>query len=702
MKRKLTILGMALLIVCCSFLSCTEEDPLVPPTVDDVVVTLKTPALDEVVIASDVQFEWSAANNTTGDNEFTYDLYLSQKTDLLSPVESDLTQTELDFSYALIKGGVYYWKVVAKQDGAEYSSTTSSFIVQSLEQVTLLSPAVNSNIRTELTFEWEALPIEDGVPYTYKVYAGDARLDPDVAATQETYMGEVVDLGELVADASLLPAGSEYYWYVTVEDGANFSISEQSSFFMPASGYPDVPTLSAPENNTLIMGEATVDLQWSECKDSDGSSVTYDVYYLVDGSMKLLKSGVSGESTTIELDAIADGYYSWLVESKDSSNNASESDPFTFTKVSGDTRPLIVDQFADPGVMDIDDYFTWEDLGDGYSYTLSIKPLGASDSDYAIMPESQNLSGTSCQIKNKYTPGTIKTGVGSYTVKIEAYHATEPAMSSLPIHFTPKTSGTFVDKRGDDVKEYKWVRLNTQVWMAENLATDKLLDGTPMTSIAGAKMSTESDATAEVYLDGSLNDIYDVAPSNFYDYAIDNGDGLYSDFSTRIPVEKYLELSNGGYVYSMHTAYNSQVVPEGWHTLTQNDVIEFLAFLDLTEDVPYQSESSDISSDIYKLLHTDYGGSDYYGLGFVLSPIREYDGTNAYLGWRSTLWNLVGMLWVMHEDDLNTALLSPDSGVNLGYRIQFGQKNETSSSKIYMEWRYWSNQVCFPIRCLKD
>jgi len=107
-------------------------------------------------------------------------------------------------------------------------------------------------------------------------------------------------------------------------------------------------------------------------------------------------------------------------------------------------------------------------------------------------------------------------------------------------------SGVFTDPRDD--REYKWVRIGEQIWMAENLAATQLNDGSAIPSgESSAKWVDLGEAASPAYC--------------WYD----NDEAAYRD--------------TYGALYNWYTVETGKLCPTGWHVPTDDDWKELTDFL---------------------------------------------------------------------------------------------------------------------------
>jgi uncharacterized protein (TIGR02145 family) len=104
--------------------------------------------------------------------------------------------------------------------------------------------------------------------------------------------------------------------------------------------------------------------------------------------------------------------------------------------------------------------------------------------------------------------------------------------SEIPLSIEIESNGIFIDHR--DAKEYKWVKIGIQVWMADNLKTTKYNDGTDIPLV--------TDNTAW----------FNLTTPGYCWY--NNDKATYGD--------------TYGALYNWYTVETSNLCPSGWHVPT--------------------------------------------------------------------------------------------------------------------------------------
>ena len=187
-------------------------------------------------------------------------------------------------------------------------------------------------------------------------------------------------------------------------------------------------------------------------------------------------------------------------------------------------------------------------------------------------------------------------------------------------------SGTFTDAR--DGKVYKWVKIETQIWMAENLRATVYNDGTPIPNITNGDTWYQLPTPAYCWYDN-------LEASNMFPY---------------------------GTLYNWHAVYTGKLAPVGWHVPT----------LEEWETLIYFLGGPDVAGGKLKEAGTEHWDSPNTGAsnitGFTAVPggrrIRDYSsmGTNAWF-WTYTK---------VYQENANVIVLSHDSENTLvSYEIQY-------------------------------
>lgn len=200
------------------------------------------------------------------------------------------------------------------------------------------------------------------------------------------------------------------------------------------------------------------------------------------------------------------------------------------------------------------------------------------------------------------------------------------------------SSGTFTDRR--DSKVYKWVKIGSQVWMANNLKATAYNDGTPIPNVAGA--------------------------ANYCWFGND-------------------QLNYGetyGALYNWNAVNSGKLCPKGWHVPSDAEWEELTRHIS-NQKGPYEKVDGNWL-ELGRHLKTRSGwanngnGTDDFGFSGLPGGDRGYDGYFRYAG-------NYGHWWSSTEASATTAW---SRGLNWG-NTNFD--------------RYGHHKdLCFSIRCIKD
>ncbi|WP_335966102.1 fibronectin type III domain-containing protein [Galbibacter sp. PAP.153] len=176
---------------------------------------LDYPTEDLVCIDSEVNFKWLASTDKDGD-KIMYQIQISNKSDFSTTAYNDLTP-DLNKTYALPKGKIFYWRVKATDNNegeSKYTNASRFFTERDAEtnqvpnQPVIIAPANNTSVSSNMiTLKWEGT-------------------DPDNdAVTFDLYFGKHMDSLPIISESAkqnnyqaTLEPNTTYYWRVIVKD----------------------------------------------------------------------------------------------------------------------------------------------------------------------------------------------------------------------------------------------------------------------------------------------------------------------------------------------------------------------------------------------------------------------------------------------------------------------------------------------------
>lgn len=211
----------------------------------------------------------------------------------------------------------------------------------------------------------------------------------------------------------------------------------------------------------------------------------------------------------------------------------------------------------------------------------------------------------------------------------------------MPTFILAQESGTFTDSR--DNQTYKWVKIGTQVWMAENLKATKYRDGTVLPNV------TDKDSWADLGSDDIAWCYYDNDSKNVQKYGV-----LYTWAAATL--EQSSKSNPSGI---------KGVCPDGWHLPSNAEWEEMAEFINKDKGV-YSKSGNDWKNvgghlKAANCWNNDGNGTDDYGFLGLPGGNRDGYGYFNYLGeygyWWSTTEEDKYSAWYrsLYYDDSNLA-----------------------------------------------
>jgi len=159
----------------------------------------------------------------------------------------------------------------------------------------------------------------DGDPLSYDVYFG---IDPIPA----TLVATGIALSEYTPDT--LDIHTTYYWKIVAKDNRGGETEGPVWSFTTLNNSPTTPTYLSPINAVTGL-EIPVTLSW-ECSDTDGDSLSYDIYLGISTTPPLLVSGITDMFFTTD-NIIGHTTYYWKIVAKDGFGGESEGPTWSFS-----------------------------------------------------------------------------------------------------------------------------------------------------------------------------------------------------------------------------------------------------------------------------------------------------------------------------------------------------------------------------------
>ena len=267
----------------------------------------------------------------------TYDVYFGTSTDLKTPVTSNQSSRTLTRSN-LSQGTTYYWKVVAKDSkGATTEGPIWRFTTISNEAPKAPSnpsPTNDSfNQPLALSLSWDCYD-SDGDSITYDVYFGTGTNPSTKVSSNQT---------DNKLNRSNLSRGTTYYWKVVAKDSKGGTTESPVWKFTTRSNEPPKPPSNPSPTNDSFNQPLALSLSW-DCDDSDGDSVTYDVYFGTNSDLRV-KESIGNSAKSINKSGLSyNTTYYWKVVAKDSKGATTEGPIWRFTTSKVPERMVLVEK----------------------------------------------------------------------------------------------------------------------------------------------------------------------------------------------------------------------------------------------------------------------------------------------------------------------------------------------------------------------
>jgi len=275
-------------------------------------------------------------DDSDGDS-ITYDVYFGTGTNPSTKVSSNQTDNKLNRSN-LSRGTTYYWKVVAKDSkGATTEGPIWRFTTISNEAPKAPSnpsPTNDSfNQPLALSLSWDC-DDSDGDSITYDVYFGTGTNPSTKVSSNQT---------DNKLNRSNLSRGTTYYWKVVAKDSKGGTTESPVWKFTTRSNEPPKPPSNPSPTNDSFNQPLALSLSW-DCDDSDGDSVTYDVYFGTNSDLRV-KESIGNSAKSINKSGLSyNTTYYWKVVAKDSKGATTEGPIWRFTTSKVPERMVLVEK----------------------------------------------------------------------------------------------------------------------------------------------------------------------------------------------------------------------------------------------------------------------------------------------------------------------------------------------------------------------
>lgn len=310
--RHFSMLLLMLLVTIAGCKDVFEED------LSDVTVTLISPGNGVETDQLQQLFSW----------EFVEDA-IDYRIQIVKPNFAAIEKLELDSftvntNYSItLTPGVYEWRVKAFNGSSETAWTTSSFSIDSTNNISsitvqLESPNIYSN-ESRPTFSWEDIDIAEY--YLFEIYENSFDGGNSILPIQKT------STNSLRADDDL--EEGTYEWGVSAASGLNQTLVSIQTLVIDQTD-PTTPNLEEPEDDAISSDTTGITFSWQDPQDNGSPLRSYlEIYNNASGTDRHLSDTTSDFSSIQDLDA---GIYYWRVYFEDrASNEGNASELFKLT-----------------------------------------------------------------------------------------------------------------------------------------------------------------------------------------------------------------------------------------------------------------------------------------------------------------------------------------------------------------------------------
>lgn len=184
------------------------------------------------------------------------------------------------------------------------------------------------------------------------------------------------------------------------------------------------------------------------------------------------------------------------------------------------------------------------------------------------------------------------------------------------------TKGTFIDSR--DNKEYKWVKINNQIWMAQNLSAISYDNGEDISYVKEDSIWKEHDSHVKAWC------YYDGNEDNLLKYGV-----LYN----------WPAVMNGEIKGDDKEKFVQGICPKGWHIPSYKEWNTLAKHLMSFHKTSYANNCGTYITEIGEDLKStnywmeDAKGSDRFGFNGMPGGERTFNGNFEYEGRKASWWS---------------------------------------------------------------
>lgn len=291
-------------------------------TIPDVSVTLGWPSNNATVYTASTYFSWYASSN----GSLKFKIQVTSTTsggnaDWTVTPDFEATTTNNYYTFTLLQGKTYYWRIVVLTSGSEvisYSSTYKFTTSGGAEIPTLSYPTGGTTVYfNPPTFYWYIQSLGSDITY-------DIQVDDDINFGSPEI--NVTNISALYyTPSSALTAGTTYYWQVKsyykrgTSDQVISDWSSGASFVVNSTSNLSTPNLSYPTGGVTVYTTSPY-LYWYLNNSTTG--ISFDIYYKESTAGSFTKANPSSVTNLYyQLNGLTAGKtYNWYIVAKEGSN----------------------------------------------------------------------------------------------------------------------------------------------------------------------------------------------------------------------------------------------------------------------------------------------------------------------------------------------------------------------------------------------
>lgn len=305
-----TLGNISLILFSLLFFSCEdifEED------IEDETLVVMAPLEGAVIESNVANFKWKAME---GASKYRIEIYNYND----DKIVDSLVQDKLNLIYPLTPGA-YKWKARAENSAyqSKYSGVNNFTIVESLNltnQVVLLTSPSETYYtnETNLNCIWQDLSAAD--TYNFELM--------NITSGQTIIQQSNLTSTSFQLSNSNITSEAKYQWKVKAKNSTSETVFSSRTFFIDRTA-PNLPSLSAPANNSVQTADQNITFSWTP--GTDNGPMQSPINYTIEVSNTSTFTNIVFTSTvstnSIQKSFTTTGDYFWRVKATDSARNTS-------------------------------------------------------------------------------------------------------------------------------------------------------------------------------------------------------------------------------------------------------------------------------------------------------------------------------------------------------------------------------------------